>query len=139
MALRQTQSGPYYYSLLFVALFCTLLLCSCSKRNFSNPSGAGAGVLSFTMIFDDTAHPRHSMAAVIDCTGLGIATVEAMVYDSNNESIAQGGPWYCDVGQGSISAVPACSERIVMIVAKEADGNTIFSGRQSGIQEGQDR
>jgi hypothetical protein len=106
MALRQTKSNPYGV-LLLVTVLSILLLWSCGSGGSSNDSAASTGVLSFKVVFHDAARDLQSKALQIDCTGRGIATIEARVYDSNNESIADGGPWDCNAGQGTIAAVPA--------------------------------
>lgn len=124
--------------LLFAMLFCTLLLLSCgdgNEANISNVSSTntGTGDLSFNLAFHDTGSGVQRQAAVINCAGLGITTVEATVSDQNNTFLARGGPWRCDTGQGTISAVPAGSGRAVLILAKDSDGNLIYSGQNTGI------
>lgn len=120
--------------LLVLSALC-LLLASCGGDNrTSEDSSAATGALSFNVVYlSDDANRINSKAAVIDCAGQGIATVEAKVYDHDNVFLAGGGPWDCDDGQGTINSVPAGSGRTIVILGKDTDGNIVFCGQKSGI------
>ena len=122
--------------LLFVSLMCLFLVWSCNEEK-SSPKDPefDTGALSFNLDYhDDTDANLRSDTAKIDCEEQGIATVEAKIYDSkDNKEIAHGGPWNCDAGNGTISEVRTGSDRIIVVLGKDADGNIILSGEKSGI------
>jgi hypothetical protein len=62
-----------------------------------------------------------------------------MVYNSVGELLANGGPWNCTAGRGTISSVSAGSGRILVIMGKNDEGNIIFRGQRSGIQVNADQ
>lgn len=111
------------------------LLSACSGGDGSSgDSTYDTGSLNFHVVYHETKGRSQPQAAVMDCAGLSVATVEAAVYDENDAFLAGGGPWNCDVGQGTIASVSAGVDRTVAVFGKEADGNIIFSGEKSGIQ-----
>jgi hypothetical protein len=121
--------------LVLATILCIFPLWSCGggKSSSEDPDSA-AGALSFNVIYhNDSGANLKSKQASIDCADQGIATVEAKVYNSNNAFIAGGGPWDCEAGHGTITSVPAGSGLTVVIWAKNADGNIIFSGQKTGI------
>lgn len=121
-------------SILLVTVLCFFLLWSCGGEGSSEDSASGTGVLSFNVVYHGADSDYQSKAALIDCAGQGVTTVEAKVYGQDNAFLAGGGPWNCDTGQGTISSVPAGSGRTVVVFGKDADGNVVFSGQKSGIQ-----
>jgi len=88
---------------------------------------------SRTEFFGPSYFPRS-----LDCTVSGNLTVEARIYDNLNHMIASGGPWDCDVHQGTILGVPPGISRRLVIVAKSGD-TPVFFGEAGNISvvEGQ--
>lgn len=122
--------------LLFVSLMCLFLVWSCNEeKNSPEDPASDTGALSFNVDYHDgTGVNLRSETAKIDCGGQGVATVEAKIYVSENTGeIAAGGPWNCDAGTGTIPDVPTGSDRTIVVLGKDADGNIIFSGQKSGI------
>lgn len=122
--------------LLFMASMCLFLVWSCGDgKSPSEDRAFGTGALSFNVVYHDgTDADLRSETAKIDCEGQGIATVGAVVYDSeDNKEIADGGPWKCNARRGTISDVPAGSDRTVVVLGKDADETVILSGQKSGI------
>jgi hypothetical protein len=113
---------------------CMFLLSSCGGNNISNESASDTGDLSFHVVYHGAAGNRQPQAAVIDCAGEGVSTVEAAVYDSDNALIGSGGPWDCRIGQGTITSVPAGSGRSVVVLGKDGDGAVVFRGEKSDVQ-----
>lgn len=134
MQFRPIQFEPNTF-LLLVTLLCLFLVWSCGDgQNPSEDPASGAGALSFNVVYHDEADGNfRSEAAKIDCIGQGIATIEAKVYVPDNDSSTSGGPWRCDLGQGTISSVPAGSGRTVVVLGKNADESVILSGQKSDI------
>ena len=65
--------------LLLVTAFFILLVWSCGGSSSSNDTAAGTGKLSFKIAYNGAARDVQLEAASIDCTGQGIATVEAKI------------------------------------------------------------
>jgi hypothetical protein len=120
--------------LLSMVMFFTLLLWACGGKSPSVDSTSDKGELSFNIVFyNDTGDNLRSNAASFNCESQGIATVEAKVFDRNDAFVAGGGPWDCEIGHGTISAVPTGSGLTVVILAKDADDNILFRGQSSGV------
>lgn len=71
--------------------------------------------------------------AILDCDGLGIVSVEAYVYNENEELIAQGGPWDCNAGEGIIYGVNEGTNRTVLIFLKNGNNQAVYSGQKSAL------
>jgi hypothetical protein len=112
-----------------------LLLVSCGGSNSSpDESAPDTGALSFRVVYHGATDRRQPQAAIIDCAGEGVATVEALVYAPDDAPLQNGGPWDCEIGKGTISSVPAGSARTVVILGKDGDGSVVFRGAKSDIQ-----
>ena len=130
------QETPLYQLLPFMLIYIMSFLFSCSSSGKS--SGSSAGSISFML---HAPHNQSSVqlasteddAASIPCTEWQIATVEAQVLDENNSLIAQGGPWDCSVGQGTIVGVTPGTNRSVIINLKNASGTVVLSGKKTNI------
>ncbi|MGD9008650.1 MAG: SBBP repeat-containing protein [Desulfobacteraceae bacterium] len=131
--MRLNHTGLWTYFLLLVAGALILLNACGSKSNPSDISTTDTGILHFNLVYLNASDNMQALEAAIDCSGEGIATVEAMVYNSVGKLLANGGPWNCDAGRGTISSVPAGSGRIIVILGKDAAGNVIFRGEKHGI------
>jgi hypothetical protein len=104
------------------------------SQNTAGGSTTASGNLQFHVVYHRPASRIQPQALVMDCTGEGIATVEATVYGPNNDSLKDGGPWDCTDGQGTIHSVPAGSGRHIVILGRDADGDTVLRGEKSNIQ-----
>jgi hypothetical protein len=132
MRLGNTSLRTYFLLLVAGAL---ILLNACgSGSNPSDGSTTDTGVLHFSLVYHSSGDHIHALEAAIDCQGEGIATIEAMVYNSVGNLLASGGPWNCDAGRGTISSVPAGGGRIIVILGKNNENNVVFRGHKSGIQ-----
>lgn len=117
---------------LLVFFFCLLSACQ-NGDSPSRPSESATGDLSFSVNYNGAGNSR-VQAAVIDCAGEGISTVEAAVYSLEGKLLVRGGPWECDTGQGTISSVPAGGGRILVLLGKNAKGEIILRGEKSEIE-----
>ena len=134
MAFKQNKSGLNFFVLAALVSFILLILACGGGNSASDDSDSETGTLNFDVVYHGVSVDNLQVAAaVIDCAGEGVATVEATVYDSNNVFLVGGGPWDCDAGQGTISSVSAGSGRIVVIFGKESAGDVVFRGERSGI------
>jgi len=125
------------YAVLCASLF---LMCSCSGSSGSSSENGGTGSIVFSIQLpaepfleaagDDVLYK----AASIDCDRLGIVSVEAEVYDENEELIARGGPWECSLGEGIIYGVKAGNNRTVLLFLRDENHIARYSGNKSEIR-----
>lgn len=114
-------------------MLCPYLLWACGSGS-SDGSKPGSGALSFRISYFNTKADFVAPAAVIDCAGQGIDTVEAAVYKMSNALLAEGGPWDCGLGQGVISSVPAGSDLKIVVLGRNSEGRVAFRGLKSGLK-----
>lgn len=111
-----------------------LLLAACGNgNNTPNDSTADTGELTFSVIYHSSNGDTRMQAAVIDCAGEGVSTVEASVYNSDGVFLVGGGPWACDAGYGTIKSIPAGGGRTIIILGKNINGDVIFRGEKSNV------
>jgi hypothetical protein len=121
--------------IVLVIVSSTMLYSACGDgSHFSGSSATETGALSFSLVLHESDTNLQALSAVIDCAAESVATVEAAVYDSDDEFLASGGPWDCDAGQGTISSVPVGSGRVAVILGKDSLGNIVFRGHKTDIQ-----
>jgi hypothetical protein len=114
-----------------VVLFIALLLSACSKGG----SGHGTGGISFSLKMPPKeASQLQYKAANIACVEYGIASVDAQVYDSQENPVSTGGPWPCDTGEGTIGNIEEGDGYTISISLKDDQGNVILQGSKGGIQ-----
>lgn len=114
-------------------VMCIFFLTACGGgSNTSDDAASASGTLAFRIAYHGST--ANYSAAVIDCDGQGIATIEAMVYGPDGAILASGGPWDCDIGRGTITPVPAGINRTVVVLGRDADQNVVFHGQKSGLQ-----
>ena len=132
----ETLFTPYLY-----LVSCILHLVSCGSHDPDSTGGTGdiafkidwqnAPTSSKSKISNPTSHiPSY---APIDCTASNVSTVNATVYSSSGSSLATGGPWNCSAHSGSITSVPAGSNRKLTVLGKDSSGNVKYMGEQTGI------
>jgi ELWxxDGT repeat protein len=81
--------------------------------------------------FESTTSQKQSRAAV-DCGENNIAAISATVMDPIT-MLAQGGPWDCILGRGTIDEVPAGEGRVVILYAYNTDGEEIYRGEALNV------
>ena len=119
----------------FAVCMCLLLLSACgSGSDTSQSTSSDTGSIAFSVVFQGaTTESEVLQAASVNCTDIGISTVEASVYDQANVLLKSGGPWDCEAHQGTITGVPAGSNRKVSILGKDSEGNILYQGEKTGI------
>lgn len=137
---KQTRYRPNTF-VLTILIPCLVLLWSCGGGggSSSDDSSSSSGALTFRIVYHHPEDHLQREAAVIDCAGEGVATIEAVVYDEENGFLQNGGPWDCVAGQGTITSVPAGSSRTIVILGKDSNGDIVFRGHKSGVDVEADR
>jgi len=72
-------------------------------------------------------------AASLNCDELGIDSVSALVYDSANLLLKEGGPWDCELGEGIIEDVPSGQTARVVIICHDEDDHMCYRGESVEI------
>jgi hypothetical protein len=116
--------------ILFPIIF-LLALTACGKDSSDEGSSKINGAVAFRMAFKNEGNLYSRHAASFDCQGNGIATVEANVYDQNNNLLQTGGLWPCDAGQGTIDAVAAGIGYTLVVLARDDSGNLLYHGKKA--------
>lgn len=116
-----------------VIIYVGILLCACGGGQSSSDSVSDSGSLLFSIDYHGESGGLPIAAAVLDCTGLGISTIEATVYDQNNNFLKYGGPWNCNDSQRTVSEVPAGTNRTVVVIGKSSGGDVVIRGDKLGI------
>jgi fibronectin type 3 domain-containing protein len=100
-------------------------------NNTSSPS-TETGSIHFNVAWQSTPTSAsdsslHAQSAELDCAGSGVSTVAANVYDESNLLVASG-EWNCSAHFGTISNIKVGSNRTLVILAKDSQGDNIFLG-----------
>ena len=70
--------------------------------------------------------------AAIDCVSAGVSTVTFNIYDANNTYLV-GNSWACSSHQGTVNGVSSGSNRKLVVLGKDSNGNSIYRGEVTGI------
>jgi hypothetical protein len=128
-----TPGQPSSLRTLAVLLLCAgvFLTLSCSSQSSSGSGGTGS--VSFSLKLPGQGGAVHK-AADIDCWGLGIASIQAAVYDEDGNLLAEAGPWDCDTGVGTISGVKAGQNRSIVVTCLNVSGNVSYRGETGEVE-----
>ncbi len=99
-------------------------------------SGQGPGFLDVSLVLDSENTTRLSNEdenTNFNCDLNQIATIEIIVYNKNGVEIANGGPWDCNLGQGTIFDIKPATGLIVVAFAKDKRGLVIFMGQEENV------
>ena len=137
MVKKHKKTMSVLYAVLCASLF-LMQACSGSSDSVSENEGTGSIVFSLQLAADPISAAAGNdvqyKAASIDCERLGIVSVEAEVYDENDELIAQGGPWDCGLGEGIIYGIKAGNNRTVLLFLRDENHIARYSGNKSEIR-----
>jgi hypothetical protein len=105
-------------------------------ENMTSSPSAETGAIRFNVewqgaplsTFDSSIH---TLSAELDCAASGVFSVEARVYDESNLLLASG-EWGCNAHSGTITGIKAGSNRALVILGKDSQGNNIFLGGPLG-------
>jgi hypothetical protein len=113
-------------SLVSYAVLCLgfALLATCGGGS----GGSGQSGTGSVTVMLHAAKDSGTAIAQIDCGVTGVATVEALIFDETNTLIASGGPWACDLHQGTIANVPAGCGNTIVVRGLNVDGTVIYLG-----------
>ena len=124
-------------ALLFAFCIPLILLYACG-------SDSEKGSIAFSIVWQAPPTMQNTSRTIqaesVDCEDVGVATVTFDIYDENGSYLAGGGPWPCEKHQGTVDGVPVGSNRKLVILGKDSDGNILYRGEITGIEvkEGQE-
>jgi len=119
------------YFILFLG--CMLSLSCGDQAGSNNETIGGNSSIAFRIAPPGSGKGMLTRAAAFDCDELGISSVSAMVYDSNDELLMTGGPWDCDLGEGIIRNVPSGRIARVVIICHDEANHMLYRGESLDI------
>jgi hypothetical protein len=148
MKRARKMSKPHSHWLLYFAFYILsmFLLFGCGSSGGSGSEASasnGTGGIAFNLLLKGVEESESGFmaAAQIDCFDAGIKTVEGEVYDANGILLATGGPWYCEIGEGTIDDVEAGAGRTVWAIARgegdspgSVDDPILYMGKSEPIE-----
>jgi len=119
-------------------IFMIFLISGCGgggDDNFYSDSSE-SGSASFNIAWHDTpvvgAAENTTITPTIDCEAAGVSTITCEVYDGSNTYLTSQ-VFACSAGQGTINNVPVGTNRELVILGEDADGNILYHGKTTGI------
>jgi hypothetical protein len=64
-----------------------------------------------------------------DCAGMGVATVECLVYDGASMSLLIAGSWDCSEGKGDLDDIPPGENRQFVVLGLNDSGEIVYRGQ----------
>jgi hypothetical protein len=129
---------PVEWIVALIILMLLLLPTGCADEPSGGSSGTGSAALSIT--WHDAPVAKSVAAAQVerlDCTASGVDTVVVQVYDGADDGagdlLITSDPFPCDVGNGTVTGIPAGTNRTIVLLAEDPDGNVIYQGKTTGI------
>ena len=102
----------------------------------SGGGSAEGGSVAFSLVLENapaSAGSASSLLAQFPCAEQGIATIEAELL-KGEVTEAEGGPFDCEDGEGSIDDVPPGSRYTLAVYARDGEGTAIFSGEVDNLR-----
>lgn len=106
-----------------------ILLSACAEGpDSSDEASSDTGSIAFNVAWEGTTSKSTVRQAVFDCGYHNVATIEAQALDENDSLLAEGGPWNCTDGEGTITGVLVGDNRQVVVFGKHSNGNVLYRG-----------
>ena len=100
----------------------------------NEPSSSETGAITCNIALQHTLTTRQAAGEPSeDCEAAGVDAVRVEVYDGADFYLTEGGPWPCSAHKGSVRNVREGSDRKVVILCEDSDGNVRYRGEHSGI------
>jgi hypothetical protein len=115
---RTSLSERHCPMLMPIGIICVILAaiaigCGDQSSEFGNTNTSEPASASFSIIWQTDSADRTSANPAItsqtiseDCNGIGVATVECLVYDGTSMRLLTSGRWACAEGQGYLDDIP---------------------------------
>lgn len=94
------------------------------------------GAISFNMEWPEDLDDRpQTLMSAVDCNALGIATIVCNAYNGAESAanLLKGATWQCAAHAGTLTGVPAGSDRRVVVTARDGSGKSIYKGERAGL------
>ncbi len=131
LSIFNRQRFPTFLFNLFY-IFMIFLILGCGGGSDDNLSlvPSETGSTSFSIAWHDT--PVIQALTTIDCEAAGVSTITCEVYDGSNTYLTSES-FECSAGQGTINNVPAGTNRELVILGEDGNGNILYHGKITGI------
>jgi len=117
-------------------VFFIIFIAGCSGGD-SEPSSSETGTIAFNIALQNLQTTYLTALAMDgpseDCQAAGVDTVRVELYDGADLYLTDGGPWPCSAHKGSLQNVPEGSDRKIVILCEDSDGNVRYRGEHPGI------
>lgn len=137
--MKCTNTKPRFGSCILHLSLCILLilLAACgSGSGSSDEASSDTGSIALSIAWEGTTEVKSAIyqAAKFDCVGNGVDTVQADIYDADDDLLQSGGPWDCDVGRGTVEDVEAGRNRRVVVLGLDSNDDVVYRGEETGIR-----
>ncbi|MBW2312210.1 MAG: DUF1566 domain-containing protein [Deltaproteobacteria bacterium] len=126
--------SQHKFSIFWFASFCIEILFFTSCGQPPEPT-SDTGSIAFSVRFNGVSYegPKDLQAMALDCDDAGVETVVAEIYDEASLYLTSGGPWLCSAHVGTIQGVLAGTNRTIVVLGKDINGNVLYRGETSGV------
>jgi len=125
---RQNFTEALYFAF---CIFLIILVSACGEGYYSSSE---TGSIAFIVKFKGISYEGSELHAMaLDCDAAGVETVVAEIYDEASLYLTSGGPWLCSAHAGTIGDVPAGTNRTIVVIGKDINGNVLYRGEKSGV------
>lgn len=132
--MESMRSSPGLGHLIWLVIVTSFLLLSACSGGEKPSEGADTSTLIFSLAIHDNRTVDHlPAAALIDCPGEGLVTMEAHLYDQDRALVKSSERWPCSDGQGTIDNIPAGRILTLVAMGRDADGGITLRGSKSGL------
>lgn len=120
-----------FHCVIFTLLI--ILVSGCGDRHHSHSeSETGSIVFSVEWMDAPTTQLSTTVMQAMSCEAAGVDTVTFEVYDENHYYLV-GDSWPCSYHQGTVNGVLAGSDRKLVVLGEDSNGDVLYQGEQSGI------
>ncbi len=107
----------------------TLLLFACDTTSETSNNDLDTCSVNFKVAVNDSSDNNtvsRALDEILNCNE--IYDVEADIFGPDDALLQQGGPWDCEVGQGTVTDVPAGTDGTLAVLCNNEAGEVVYRG-----------
>ncbi len=107
----------------------TLMFFACNTTSDTSNNDLDTCSVNFKVAVNrasDNNTVSRALDEILNCNE--IYDVEADIFDPDNALLQQGGPWDCEVGQGTVTDVPAGTDGTLAVLCNNEAGEVVYRG-----------
>ena len=125
-----------------IRMMCVLLLaaigvsCGDPSLDSSNNTTNQSASASFSILWRTDPADQSSENTVLtreaisdDCAGIGVVTVECLIYDGATMTLLTAGSWDCSEGHGDLDDIPPGENRQFVVLGLNDNGEIVYRGQ----------